>query len=405
MTKSSFYSSFLILLLVLVLFSGLLQVFFSVFSYADEIVLLILIIWTVNFCKIPKEIIKIFFLICMFSAYSLFQSIYSPYFRGVTLTILDSILLFKSIFYFLIFACVPQKISSIVLARLGMVATFSIMLFFITYVLNLIFNYIVPFDYRLGIPSYSWFFSNPGEFLNIVFIMHVLTIMSGSTRNFGVITYIAFFLQLTALRFKGFVLGVFFLFLLALLREDKKISFDYSEVLKRRLIYVSPILIPVLFLVGYGQFEHYFLGELTPRLFLVISSFSVAQDYLPFGSGGGTFGSAIANAFYSPLYIDLGFDGSYGLGDVDDDANFLSDQFWPMIIAQYGFLGLFSLLYILFSIYSVVRKKIYTNRRLIISFYALFFSFLLSTFGSAIMIGFLGCFMFGLFGLMYAAQK
>ncbi|MDA8944038.1 hypothetical protein N9I32_01595 [Porticoccaceae bacterium] len=286
-----------------------------------------------------------------------------------------------------------------------MVATFSIVLFFITYVLNLIFNFIVPFDYRLGIPSYGWFFSNPGEFLNIVFIMHVLTIMSGLTRNFGVITYIAFFLQLTALRFKGFVLGVFFLFLLALLREDKKFSFDYSNFLKRRLIYVSPILIPVLFLVGYGQFEHYFLGELTPRLFLVISSFSVAQDYLPFGSGGGTFGSAIANAFYSPLYIDLGFDGRYGLGDGDDDANFLSDQFWPMIIAQYGFLGLFSLLYILFSIYSVVRKKIYTNRRLIISFYALFFSFLLSTLGSAIMIGFLGCFMFGLFGLMYAAQK
>lgn len=61
------------------------------------------------------------------------------------------------------------------------------------------------------------------------------------------------------------------------------------------------------------------------------------HDYIPFGSGLGSFGTAAAAKEYSPLYYKYQLDGIWGL----DPSNpmFLADAFYPTL-AEFGIVGL-----------------------------------------------------------------
>ena len=66
------------------------------------------------------------------------------------------------------------------------------------------------------------------------------------------------------------------------------------------------------------------------------------KDYIPFGSGLGSFGTAAAAKEYSPLYYKYHLDEIWGL----DPTNpmFLADAFYPTL-AEYGIVGLFFFLW------------------------------------------------------------
>lgn len=66
------------------------------------------------------------------------------------------------------------------------------------------------------------------------------------------------------------------------------------------------------------------------------------QDYIPFGSGLGSFGTAAAAKEYSPLYFKYQLNNIWGL----DPSNpmFLADAFYPTL-AEFGIVGLFFFLW------------------------------------------------------------
>lgn len=66
------------------------------------------------------------------------------------------------------------------------------------------------------------------------------------------------------------------------------------------------------------------------------------HDYVPFGSGLGTFGTSAAAKEYSPIYYKYHLDEVWGL----DPSNpmFLADAFYPTL-AEYGIVGLFFFLW------------------------------------------------------------
>ena len=61
------------------------------------------------------------------------------------------------------------------------------------------------------------------------------------------------------------------------------------------------------------------------------------HDYIPFGSGLGSFGTAAAAKEYSPLYFKYGLNNVWGLDP--DNPMFLADAFYPTL-AEYGIVGL-----------------------------------------------------------------
>lgn len=66
------------------------------------------------------------------------------------------------------------------------------------------------------------------------------------------------------------------------------------------------------------------------------------QDYIPFGSGLGSFGTSAAAKEYSPLYYDYQLNNVWGL--TPENPMFLADAFYPTL-AEYGVVGLFFFLW------------------------------------------------------------
>lgn len=66
------------------------------------------------------------------------------------------------------------------------------------------------------------------------------------------------------------------------------------------------------------------------------------HDYVPFGSGLGSFGTAAAAKEYSPLYYKYQLNDIWGL--TPENPMFLADAFYPML-AEYGIVGLFFFLW------------------------------------------------------------
>lgn len=66
------------------------------------------------------------------------------------------------------------------------------------------------------------------------------------------------------------------------------------------------------------------------------------KDYIPFGSGLGSFGTAAAAKEYSPLYYDYQLNTIWGLNP--ENPMFLADAFYPTL-AEFGIVGLFFFLW------------------------------------------------------------
>jgi len=89
------------------------------------------------------------------------------------------------------------------------------------------------------------------------------------------------------------------------------------------------------------------------RNVLYTTSFRIARDFFPLGSGLATFGGWISDLYYSPLYTKYGISSVYGL---QKGGNFITDTFWPYVIAQFGFIGASCYIWILISLfYSTVK--------------------------------------------------
>lgn len=92
-----------------------------------------------------------------------------------------------------------------------------------------------------------------------------------------------------------------------------------------------------------GHVVEQFGGSSLPlfaRAAMYVVSWQIAVDRFPFGSGGGTFASnPTKDAGGSPVLQQYGLDTLQGL--TAQDTTFLMDVFWPKVLAEAGFLGLF----------------------------------------------------------------
>jgi hypothetical protein len=116
----------------------------------------------------------------------------------------------------------------------------------------------------------------------------------------------------------------------------------------------------MVFLVARDKIMYYFMQGVTgeieldyiARFALYVTSLSVFTDYLPFGSGFGSFATYTSGVYYSDIYTQYGIDGVWGLSK--SFHSFVADTYYPSL-AQFGVVGV--LLHILFWIY-IIRKAL-----------------------------------------------
>lgn len=117
--------------------------------------------------------------------------------------------------------------------------------------------------------------------------------------------------------------------------------------------HMIPVALVAVLLGGY-QINNYLLDSTAPRHLLIEYGFVTANNYLPTGSGFATYGSDMAAKAYSSLYYQYGFAELWGMGPVD--SMFLCDNYWPMVIGQFGYVGLALVIAIYVLIFSIIQN-------------------------------------------------
>jgi len=228
---------------------------------------------------------------------------------------------------------------------------------------------------RYSLQSYSFLFVNPGAFVNSLIVAFCFAFITAKKFR-PILVFLTLFLLASSLRTKGFVCGFALVGLYFFLSGGSNFRNPNRPLLLSRFIKSSPLLLPLLavaIFVGIKQVELYFFTDLTPRLLLLVEGWKIFWEYFPFGSGAGTYGSAVASMFYSPIYETLGFRELYGLSAEPGTRSFLNDQFWSIILAQYGFFGFLFVVYFFRSINRDVRASTGNSKEVLFLHYFFIF--------------------------------
>lgn len=348
MKKSSYY--IFIILMYLFIFQDFLDKNISgLFGYFDEVYSILFIPVYLLFKKNSK-INKIDFFIILdiiiFNCVAILSSVISGLqsFKPViqdwiivnkfVLSIGVSNILFKNL--------LNDKNKNKILTHCKVLTVLFIFLIILDYIFNIFGEY---YELRFGLKVSTLFYSHPTYLCaSSIFLLSVLLMCRNEKKN-EIIYYILISLCIiSTLRTKAiiFVL-IFWLFYVFLLLKNKK--------LRLKMIVVLFI---VAFLLGESQFEFYFIDNESARSVLFTKSFEIANDYFPIGSGLATYGSSSSIKPYSIMYYKYGLSKYYGL--TREKPSFVSDNFWPMIIGQFGYIGLICYIAFLYLLYKKIQN-------------------------------------------------
>ncbi len=351
--KSSKYARIYIILLYLLVLQNPLQNYIKIFQYFDEVLALmffpIAIIYLIrNNGKIKIERKDIIIVICLITIITigLLANIIYEY-QSLTY-ILSDLLVFLKFFlmYFSVQIILKGKLNGYnkLISLHVKIITFTL---FALSIINYIFNFWPPQSYRYGIGVNQICFTHPTMLVAVtVALMCNLVYFKYEKERFYIFTLIMqILLIISTLRMKAIAFVVVsILLMIYVLKVNKKI-----KVLN--VLLVAGICI----LISYNQIIYYFTDDSFARTALLETSFKIANDKFPLGTGFATFGSFFSGVNYSPVYELYGINNIWGLRE--DNPAFISDTFWPMIIGQFGYIGTILYMICIMLIFLKIQKK------------------------------------------------
>ncbi len=347
MKKDLKYIFFVIFLYIFV-FQNLLQNIFPLFKYFDEIFALTIIPTFLIILKNKTSIKKydlyligcllLIFLIGLFS--NMFYKIQSK------IAMFEDMLLFYKFFMAMYLGKIMLNSDFIDSnsKKIGFHLKFIIYILFICTILNYIFT-IWPSEYRFNIMTNQIFYGHASSLAAVcILILGTYFMINKENKIFSKEIIMLLLILISTLRFKA--IGTMILIVLMILYVSKT---------KKKLTLSKLGIVALLIVIfAWNQISYYYIDlDGSARSLLTVKSIEVAKDYFPIGAGFGTFGSYISGTNYSTLYYEYGLSNVFGL--TKNDPAFLSDTFWPMIIGQFGMIGLLLYVIILYLIYKQIE--------------------------------------------------
>lgn len=356
---------FIYVIINMLIFQTPLQNRIAIFQYLDEIIALFMGCYLlINFLMNSKKYFSYELRPILISFMILILGLISNYYSKIQLQIGPIIMDIGNNFKFLLtfFGSMlylrKLKHRNYLISCLAFTTRFCVFIAFFFSVINIFININMHYDTRFGIRSFQFIFGHAGM-LNIACYLW-LAILSADlyngflNRNSSKKRYIFIFLALlvwcSTLRTRAIILAFCYLITLYFLVKRKRIRINIIKIL--------PV-ITIAFTFAYPQIEKYFLNSKAPRAILLKYGIETMNEYFPFGSGFSTYGSFAASKYYSKLYFKYGFDRGYGINPYD--RQFLTDNYWPSIIAQYGFFGFVLMIVLFISIAIIILRKTKNN--------------------------------------------
>lgn len=206
------------------------------------------------------------------------------------------------------------------------------------------------------IPCFSFLFSHVTYAVAAYVIMLAVLVADNARKNFLFIVA-TMFLTILTMRSKGLaIVGVTVVLLL-----NKKYNFIQWIKKKDKKVVFSKIFIGILIVVGLfflkDKIKDYLSwGMKAARTGLYAGGFIIANQFLPFGSGFGTFATFTSGKYYSSIYYELGLHTVSGM--TPTKYTYIADVFWPSIYGQTGYLGLIAYVAMLVFFIKYYLKKV-----------------------------------------------
>ncbi len=377
MKKKGLINTIYIFTIIIIMFEEIIAKFIPFIKYYDEFICLITFLYSIVIIskekKIRKNIFKILITIIIFTIFGLLGNYYYKYQKNKYILIdMFSCIRVYLLYIAIQFFYIDYKKLKIYLIY---IAKFIIPIIFVLGIINIFKDIGMTYDYRHGLPGYKFLYSNPGSL--VIVLTALLAILDTEFHKNKKTIILCLFSILLTLRGLGIVTAIIYVFVKVVLNKKIKIT-------KRKWIIIG-IIICVL---GYSQIKVYFFNGDTARKMLLSTSIKIAQDYFPIGTGFGTFGSDVTKQSYSKIYGIYNIDSIYGLSK--ENSKFLTDNYFPMILAQCGWIGLICVGVILYLLYKEIISKVNTKNKN--GVYTIYIYILTSSLGAQLLAHFYGIF-------------
>lgn len=207
-------------------------------------------------------------------------------------------------------------------------------------------------DSRWGMTALVSFYSHPGVLAQVSGLAAIVIMTLHRSKKVDLLTFLALtdvFICILTFRRRSITALILILIVLLFL----KASINRLVLLSLFIPFVSIFLVQTYNFLSNATSEltgaYLDLGMRQARTALYLVAPQVANDYFPLGSGLGTFGTYISSKHYSDVYVEYGLSGIWGLRAQD---TFITDTFWPAVIAELGWIG-----FILFSVSIIVVTR------------------------------------------------
>ena len=128
------------------------------------------------------------------------------------------------------------------------------------------------------------------------------------------------------------------------------------------LAIMTPIVIYVIYSAVAYKIVGYFMTASAPRFKLYKEALTSLVQNFPVGYGFSLFGSTTAANSYSPVYIQLGWNGTW---EMRKGSPFLIDAFYPAVIGETGLMGVLAYFGICCIVFRFFKKNHIKNKRIL----------------------------------------
>ena len=300
-----------------------LNAFVSQFSFIDEVLCVLLFVFTVVRCRIvyKKEFQVFALVVLLYLIYSLIRRINVPIAAARDFfQFMKPFFCFYAAYYAGVWVTERQR------KRLRWLSLFLAVYLYCLF----------PFINSIYLNTTSYY--HACTFAGVMFLL------SSDMRKRDLVIFMIILLPgLVSFRSKFVAEIIIYAALLFYVKRPMKLSL--------KLLVLMAILAVVVIWANFEKFSIYFItgyDEGAARTYMYYTSFEMLGDYFPFGSGFGTFGTDASGRYYSPLYYKYGLNFIYGCrpDDYQTDHSFFMDTFFPVVIGQFGIIG--TLLFIKF---------------------------------------------------------
>lgn len=277
------------------------------------------------------------------------------------------------IVFLYVYGIVSDKEKKVILNNLKLLSKIFIITAFLCGIVNFFADIGMSYDIRYGIRSYTFIYENPAALNEVLIISYIIILVTSSKKSrniFGIMAMLSIIFTLRAIGIG--VVGIIIMF---------NVYFNHKDANKPLKPYkLIPFALGAI-LLGFNQINEYFITGTSLRALLMKNSIVIFKRFFPFGSGFATYGSDQAYKHYSSLYYEFGYHKIYMLSP--EHGYVANDNFWPMIIAQFGIIGCICYIYLVYYQFKIILQ-LRTNREIKISAIALLALLFIASLGNAI---------------------